>query len=176
MREITVSQGGDVTWERRMKELEKQEEQAKAEFQKMKRSSYDDWGQFNFEWTEELLELGRVSPVGLRVLLFFFKHMDNSNALVCSSKVLEEALSCSPASIVRALRVLKDSAFIKIAKSGNTNVFYINSELMWKAWGNSRRYAEFTANVVISKSEQEEHGDVKSKKTPIVQVRSKRGK
>lgn len=42
-----------------------------------------------------------------------------------------------------------------IAKSGTSNIYFINSQVAWTTYGNKKEYSKFNANVLISKSEQE---------------------
>ena len=61
----------------------------------------------------------------------------------------------SKPTVTRAIRILKDHNFIDTAKTGTTNIYFINKELVWKSWGTNYKYAEFGAKIIVSESEQE---------------------
>ena len=42
------------------------------------------------------------------------------------------------------------------AKSGSTNVYFLNRELYWKSYGKNFARAEFGAKIIITASEQDE--------------------
>lgn len=123
-----------------------------------RKSAYKRFGQLNLDQIKALDYILRVKDgsSALRIFLFLVDHMDNYNAIVCSSKVISEALDMSSATVSRAIKVLKDNEIIGIGKSGTTNIYYINKEIIWHSWATNRRYAKFGANVVISESEQTE--------------------
>lgn len=80
--------------------------------------------------------------------------MDKYNAVVCSYKVLQEALGISSATITRAVKYLKDNGFISVYKTGTSNVYIANPNLVWNSWNNVK-YCEFPANIILSAAEQE---------------------
>ena len=59
--------------------------------------------------------------------------MDNYNALVCSYQVFQEALGYSRPTISKAIKLLRDHQYISTAKSGATNVYFINKNPYWNA-------------------------------------------
>lgn len=141
----------------RVRQLE--EELARKNFEKIekesKKSAFNNFAQLNLNYTKQFIQLMGLSPKAAQIFAFLVEHMDGYNALVCSSAVIQEALGMSRASVTRAVKVLKDNKFIDIKKTGTTNVYLINSELVWKSWGTNYKYAEFNAKVLICESEQE---------------------
>ena len=135
-----------------------------------KSSPYKEFVQLNMEGNHEeiLRKLIHRCPAAAEMMIFLFKHVDKRNALVCSSKVLEEALGLSRATITRATKFLKDEKIITIKKSGTTNVFLLNADVAWKSWGKNHEYAEFEAKLIISKSEQEDTAKITKKNYPVV--------
>jgi DNA-binding transcriptional ArsR family regulator len=99
------------------------------------------------------------------ILRFLAKEMDNYNAIICSFKVMEEALGYSRAALSKAISILKEHHYIDVKKSGTSNVYLINKELYWKSWGTNYKYAEFGTKIIISESEQETEGKEKIKST-----------
>jgi hypothetical protein len=96
--------------------------------------------------------------------------MDKYNAVVCSYKVFQEALGMSKATIQRSVAYLKEHGFLYVYKTGASNVYVANKELVWNSWGNNVQYCEFPANVVLSASEQEKQANIRDKRLTAVQI------
>lgn len=146
---------GVVSFDERLEELQKKEEQEKKEEQKQKKSPYKDFIQMNNAYYKAEDWLMKTSPIGYRILRFLISHMNNYNAVICSYAVLEEYFDISKPTVTRAIKLLKEHNFIDTAKTGTSNVYFINKELVWKSWGTNHKYAEFGAKIIISESEQE---------------------
>lgn len=144
------------TFEERQKQLEGEKEQEEKQQKLAKNSPFGRWTQFNNEHTKELMWLSLKHPKANAILLFLVDQMDNYNAVMCSSKVIEEVLGVSRVTVSRAIAVLRDNGFIAVLKSGTSNIYAINDTVYWKSWGNKKQYSKFPANVVLSLSEQEE--------------------
>ncbi len=167
----------DTTFADRARQLEEQEEEARKAEKEAKKSPFNNFVQVNLDYTNQIIQLARTSSKAAQVFAFLVEHMDGYNALVCSFAVIQEALDMSRASAARAVKVLKDSKFIDIKKSGTTNVYLINSELVWKSWGTNYKYAEFNAKVLIAESEQEHEKPetkVKTRKKSTAEVVQKK--
>lgn len=146
----------DISFEQRARQLQalqEQEEKARAD---RKKSTFDDWAQLNRKNIVHLIKAAQVNPTALQVLLFIIEHMNKMNALVCSYKVLQEQLGLSQATVARSVKYLKDNGFIAIYKSGSSNVYVINPDLVWTSYGDKVEYCKFPAMVMLSASEQEE--------------------
>lgn len=154
--EKNVLDSHSVTFEERQKQLEKQAILEEDERKREKNSPFSRWTQFNNEHTKELMRLAMKNPKAHALLYFLVDQMDEYNAVMCSYKVLEEILETTGRTISRMIKVLKDSGFIAILKSGSSNVYAINDSVYWKSWGNNKKYSKFPANIVLSSSEQEE--------------------
>lgn len=161
----------DLTFEQRKKDLQKAEEAQKRAWKEKKASPYNDFAQMNLQHADDWIALSKKSHIATEILWFLIKNCDRHNAIVCSSKVLEEALNYDRTSIFRALKILKESQFVDIKKSGSTNVFLINKELTWKSWGKNYQYAEFGAKIIISESEQEQPA-VKTQRVNMVDLKN----
>ena len=116
---------------------------------------YKEWVQLNLINVEAIETLTKENPNAMRILLFIMKEMDGYNALVCSQQVIQDALGLSRSTVARAIRLLKNLNYIKICKAGSTNVYHLNSEIAWKSWSTNKQYAEFSARVLVSETEQD---------------------
>lgn len=137
---------------------EREEMLKKEEFNKNK-SAYKSFIQVNREYAYAEDWLVSESPLAWRIFRFFIECSDNYNnvrAIVCPSKVLEFVFNKSRVTISRALKVLSSNKFIGVYKSGNTNVYAINSNIVWKSYGSNHKFAKFTATILLEESEQVE--------------------
>nr|WP_294486903.1 replication/maintenance protein RepL [uncultured Anaerosporobacter sp.] len=159
MAEITVSKekniysDNSVTFDERKKQLEKEKAAEKKKNELEKKCGYKKFYQVNLENAEVLMLLSLHEPKARAILDFLLAHMDGYNALVCSYKVIQEALGISRTTAYEAIKVLTSKAIIFVAKSGNSTVFYVNDNLAWKSWGKNREYCEFSAKIILSGSE-----------------------
>ena len=131
-----------------------EEAERRQEKEKSKKSIYQDFAQLNRQNIIHLIKAAQVNPTALAVLLFIIEHMDRMNALVCSYTVLQEQLNLSKATITRSIKYLKETGFIYIYKSGTSNVYVVNDDLVWTNHGDKAKYCKFPATVILSASEQ----------------------
>ena len=115
------------------------------------------------------------SPIAYRIFKFLINNMDGYNAVVCSYKVLQEHFDISQVTVARAIKLLKEKQYIGIYKSGTSNIYCVNKNIVWSSWGSNYKYAKFGANIILSKAEQEiqeekEKNKVKIKTEKIKQV------
>ena len=164
----------DIIYEQRERDLQAAEKAEQEKWEREKQSPYKDFTQFNLEHTEDWIALNKKSHIATEILMFLMKNSDRYNALVCSVNVLSEALGYGRTSISNAIKILKNSGFVDIKKSGNTNVFLINKEIAWKSWGKNYRYATFGAKIIISESEQEKAA-VKNTRMNVAEIKIPRG-
>lgn len=118
-------------------------------------------------------------PPALKVFLWIVSRMDKTNALMCSVKVMSEALAISEPTIYRALTHLKANKYIETVKSGVSNIYLVNALIVWQSKFSRFQHAEFTATVVVSDSEQTKQGELfhdKAFKKRIIATVSKKGK
>lgn len=156
------------TQKRLLKQAEREEQEERA---KARKSPFTRFYQVNKDNSEYLSSCLRENPKALELLFFIFDHMDKYNAVVCSYQVFQEALGISKATVQRCVKYLKDNGFVYVYKSGTSNVYVANKDLVWNSWGNNREYCEFPANIVLSASEQEERAKVRDKRVQTVQVK-----
>lgn len=96
------------------------------------------------------------------IFFFFCENMNNNNSVACSSKVIEDYFDSSRMSVYRAIKLLKERNFISTSKMGNINVYHLNEKLVWKKEKDKRKYAKFSATIILSEEEQISHKKVKS--------------
>jgi len=136
--------------------LKKEAQKEKEETEKRKKSPYRHFLQVNKDEYKIEDWLIKTSPAAYRILRFLSQHMDGYNAVVCSYSTLCEFLGYSRQTVSNAIKILKDHNYVKVARTGSSNIYFINKNLYWQSYGNNFQYAEFGANVIISMSEQEE--------------------
>jgi DNA-binding transcriptional ArsR family regulator len=116
--------------------------------------AYKKWVQFNLSGKSFKDFSNITNDPNMKVMLFIVEHMDHYNALVCSYKVIEEALGISQATVARSIKFLREKGMIYVRKSGTSNVYTLNPEIAWKSWGSNKKYCKFPANILLSHNEQ----------------------
>lgn len=101
------------------------------------------------------------------IFFFFCENMNGNNSIACSYKVLEEYFGASRMSVYRAIKLLKERNFIDISKMGNVNVYHLNEQLVWRKAKNKRKYAKFSATIILSEEEQNNHKQIKKEMQKI---------
>ena len=135
---------------------EKQEaEKAKKQHEEDKKNS--DFVQVYRSHIEQIAELGAENATALKLLLFFIKHMDGSNALCVSNIALQEVFGYSKQTICKNIKYLKDNGWICVLKSGTANIYIVNPEVAWTSYGYQKQYWKFNATVFLSESENTEY-------------------
>lgn len=161
----------EVSFEQRARDLQDLERKEQEQIAKTRRSPFTNFYQVNRDNSEYLRSCLDENPKALKLLFFIFDHMDNYNAVMCSYQVFQEALGMSSRTVSRCVKYLKDNGFLYVYKSGSSNVYVANKNLVWNSWGNNVEYCEFPANILLSKSEQEERAKTLDKRVTTVQVK-----
>ena len=162
MSEIVVTANpkapNEISFEQRERDLNELE---RKRLKEIKKSPFTNFYQVNKDSSNYLRSCLKENPRALELLLFIYK-------------VFQEALGVGQATIARAIKYLKDNGFIYVYKSGSSNVYVANNDLVWNSWGTNLEYCEFPANIVLSKSEQEEQVKVRNKRIQTVQIKEKK--
>lgn len=101
-----------------------------------------------------IIQIQKEDPKAASLFMFFIEHMDQENALIVSIETIGEMLEWSSATVKRKIAFLKQKQFINVAKSGTSNIYFINANVAWTTYGNKKNYAKFKASVLISEAEQ----------------------
>lgn len=113
------------------------------------------------EGSEQLRELIKKSPPAAQLFMFLAEQADRTNAVVASGKALASYLNLSEPTISRALKILSKreegkEPYLEILKSGGSNVFVLNPDIIWSAWKTGKDYCLFgNAKILLSTSEQD---------------------
>lgn len=139
----------------RMNDIRTKEREEEKEREKAKRNS-------NFimmyrEHMPEMRWLTNKSGKASNILNFIMEHMDYQNTLMCSYKVFEEYFSISQATVARCIKLLQDNGFLDVLKSGTSNIYIVNSEVVWCSWDNQKKYCKFSGNVLVSATENKDY-------------------
>lgn len=126
-------------------------------------------------YREHLSTIAQLSnePQALRLFLWMVDKMNRVNSLMCSVKVMAEALDVSEPTIYRAVKHLKDGQYIKTIKSGASNIYHINAQIVWQSMQSRHQHAEFNTRVIVSENEQDQSDlfkDKAFKKTLVAKV------
>ncbi|MEL7338925.1 MAG: replication/maintenance protein RepL [Bacteroidota bacterium] len=144
----------DASWEMRRAMIE--EEQKREEQELEERRKNNDFVQLYRSNMKHLRTLMREDMSAAEVFMFLTEHMGRNNALICSYRILEEALGFSKSTIYRSIKTLKDKRFIEVSRVGTANVYHLNADLVWSSWSTGKRFAALRGKILIAESEQEE--------------------
>ena len=161
MREILVTENpdpgkGQISFEERELQLKEQEKREAEARKREKQSPYKEFAQLNLSErvNEKVMYELSENPAASKLFWFISNHMDGYNALIASYKIFEEALGMSESTITRGIRKLKAMGLLYVKKSGSSNVYLMNPNVIWKSWGNNMKYCEFPAKIMLSLTEQ----------------------
>lgn len=144
----------------RMAEIQK-EETAEAEAREKAKKNDNFYMLFKDGGSQKVRDLIKISPPAAQIFMFLAEQADRTNAVVASGKALASYLKISEATVSRALKFLSareegKEPFLEILKSGGTNVFILNPEIVWSAWKTGKDYCLFgNAKILISTNEQD---------------------
>ena len=101
-------------------------------------------------------ELIKTDPTAAEIFLFLAEYMTTENAVCCGQQVLQEVTGKSRSTVFRSVRSLKQKGFIHVLKTGSSNVYVLNPDVVWSAYKTSKPYCKFEGPILISKSENKE--------------------
>lgn len=107
---------------------------------------------------KSLLVLAKVqakSGLAGAIFSFFSSYMKRDNKLIVSREALAEYFNCSTAAVSRSIKLLLDSKLIHVYKSGQSNIYCLNADVVWSTSRDKKEFADFSCRVFLSKSEQE---------------------
>ena len=133
----------EMSFQQRARDLAEMDRRDQEELRRERKSPFSSFYQVNKDNSEYLRSCLDENPKALKILFFIFDHMDKYNAVICSYKVFEEALGMSGRTISRAIKYLKDNGFLYIYKSGTSNVYVANKNLVWNSWETIENIANF---------------------------------
>ena len=98
----------------------------------------------------------KTDPTAAEIFLFLAEYMTTANAVCCSQKVLQEVTQKGRTTVFKAVRKLKEQGFVNVLKTGSSNIYVLNPEVVWSAYKTSKPYCKFEGPILIAKSENEE--------------------
>lgn len=122
-----------------------------------KESKNKDFVQVYRSHIDDIARLAKENGRAYDLFMFLIKHMDGSNALCVSTAVLSEIMGVSTRTIMRSAKYLKEKGWICVLKSGTTNVYVVNPDIVWTSYANQKSYCKFETNVILSSSENSEY-------------------
>lgn len=104
-------------------------------------------------------QLLREKPLAGNLFLWLIEYMDDYNRLIVSYDALVEEFGKSRQTMSTAVKYLKDNKFLTVLKSGSSNIYCLNSNIVWQNKADKREYASFSCAVYITKKEQQYRKD-----------------
>lgn len=106
-----------------------------------------------------VVELAKKNIRAFELFMIVVKNMDGYNALCISNAVLCELMQCSKSTVIRATKFLKKEGWIDIYKTGNSNVYVINPDVVWTSYANQKAYCKFPANIMLTSTQNDNYLD-----------------
>lgn len=155
--ETTISQTSFKHRRRQLEADQRSAEEAAARAKELEsKSPFKSFTQFNKPNMVHIRSMIDANPNAAIVFMFLAEHMDKMNAVVCSYQVLQEQLNIGRTTLSKAVKYLREKGFLYVYKSGISNVYCLNPNLVWSNHGDKVKYCKFPANVLLSASEQDE--------------------
>lgn len=112
------------------------------------------WLQSDKAAHQAMWKLGIKHPMALSVLHFMVSKLSRgTNGVVISAAALAKQMGIAPRTVQNTIAVLRDCKFVQVLKSGNVNVYIINSRVAWQG-ERGMRHASFNAQILVDESEQ----------------------
>lgn len=112
------------------------------------------WLQSDKAAHQAMWKLGIKHPMALSVLHFMVSKLSRgTNGVVISAAALAKQMGLAPRTVQNTITILRDCKFVQVLKSGNVNVYIINSRVAWQG-DRGMRYASFNAQILVDESEQ----------------------
>lgn len=105
---------------------------------------YRKWASFNMEpvYADKRRALMIKSGVAAAVFDFMIGHVNSHGTCKLSYTEIENKLKISRSAVQRAVRILKDEEMITVEPKGRDNVYRINGNIAWAAYGKPGRHAK----------------------------------
>jgi DNA-binding transcriptional ArsR family regulator len=111
---------------------------------------YDSWWRVQRVLVDEY-------PTALKVVSWLIEMSDKENAIIASYSAIASAINKTPRTVISAINYLKENNIVKILKSGGSNIYILNDQIVWKDTASKKdKCSQFSAKVYIVASEQEE--------------------
>ena len=110
----------------------------------------------NPDGIKALRKLTRANSMASVLFQWMVQYMDEENCLVASQKVIGEAIGAHPKTVSKAVAYLKAHKYIFVYKSGMSNVYTLNADIVWKGKGDDHAIFEMRGTVLLGKDEQDE--------------------
>lgn len=139
----------------RLSEIREQERKEREEKEQERKNS--NFVMMYRDHMPEMRWLTNKSGKASNILNFIMEHMNYQNALMCSYQVFMDYFNISSDTVRRCIKLLYDSGFIDIIKSGTSNVYIVNQEVVWASWDSQKKYCKFNGNILISATENKDY-------------------
>lgn len=117
------------------------------------------WLQSDKAAHQAMWKLGIQHPMALSVLHFMVSKLSRgTNGVVMSAAAIAKQMGISQRTVQNTIVVLRDCKFVQVLKSGNANVYIINSRVAWQG-ERGARFASFNAQILVDESEQAQQVD-----------------
>lgn len=152
--------------------LEKENEHLRGQIARLKSGAVNSgFVQVSRKYLDELDELAFRSPAARKLLTTLIKAMDRQNAVMISQASLVALTGLSEPTVKRAVALLRKQKWVEVLKVGTSNVYRVNSAVVWQARADGK-WASFSAEVVVNFREQDKATQEEAEDPQRVQLRN----
>lgn len=121
----------------------------------------------------EMNQLAKHAPTAHTLLWMLVQEMNKQNSVMISVPSMAKILGMSPATVKRAISLLREQQWLEVLKIGTGNVYRVNSSVFWQDRADGK-WASFDARVVVNWDEQDDttrlNPPVKTRHIPLVEA------
>jgi len=103
---------------------------------------------------DAISNLYQKNPTAGAIFIEMTKYMDASNGLIVSMAALGARVGKTRQTVAKACKFLKENKYIQVYKTGSSNVYVLNANIVWKDKHHKRVEAELYCNVLLNLNEQ----------------------
>lgn len=139
-------------------------------FEELQRKNYD-FVQFDRKSIMVLAKITAKSGLAGAIFQFMSSKMKQDNKLLVSREALAEFFEVSKTGVSNAIKLLVDNKLLVVLKSGNSNIYCLNADVVWSTTRDKKEFAEFSCQVFLSKKEQEKLKTIKTDYVKSVSIK-----
>lgn len=121
----------------RLRDIKRQEEGEKK--QREQNAKNKEFVQFSREGMRHFVGLIGTDRAAAQVLVFLAERMSRMNEVAILLQDLADACGTSRATISRAMKTLKDGAWIRPRKAAGMNSYQLNASVFWSTYGHFKK-------------------------------------
>ena len=126
------------------------------------------WAQINLKRSDILINVAVKNGLAVAIFHYLAMKSDKYNKATCSYKDMMKELGVSKRSISRAISLLEENRLVTVYKSGSSNYYILNNDVIWKGEAWMHDYCEFNGQEIDKRNEQRKIRSEKAKERAAI--------